>query len=211
MFKIVKELPFDIKKVVYKWRDIEIYIFRPSKLSQRFEDYDLKKNFQIWFKVKDREFRPNHLRVMIDLNLRIRSKPELKKKLLLAFDNIFYGKDPEKELKELSKENFEHFLNPLVIIGYLAQLFLIEQEYVYHKESMFDPPTLFLQGWIRQFIDSPKEIDNLCMSVCNRQTPKVSYVNLENKKDKKYTPNLKPLWYLEDSSKKENSNQSLLR
>ena len=148
---------------------------------------------------------------MIDLNLRIRSKPELKKKLLLAFDNIFYGKDPEKELKELSKENFEHFLNPLVIIGYLAQLFLIEQEYVYHKESMFDPPTLFLQGWIRQFIDSPKEIDNLCMSVCNRQTPKVSYVNLENKKDKKYTPNLKPLWYLEDSSKKENSNQSLLR
>ena len=196
MFNLVKGLPFDNEKTVYKKNNTELYIIRPSKLSNRFKNYDLKKNFQIWLKEEDRKFRPNHLRIMIDLNLRVRSRPDLKKKLLLAFDNIFYGKDPEDELKELSKENFEHFLNPLILIGNLAQLFIIEQEYNYNKESRFNPPTLFLQGWIREFIDSPKEIDNLCMSVCKGQPPKAQYVNLENEKDRGYVKNLRPLWYI---------------
>lgn len=197
IFKIIKELPFDTNKVVYKNGNLEIYLFRPSELSKRFEGYDPKKNFQIWLKEGERNFRPNHLRVMIDLNLRIRNRPSLKKKLLLAFDNIFYGADPEKELKELSKEKFEHYLNDLVVIGILSQLFIIEQEYGYHKESKFEPPTLFFQGWVREFIDNPKEIDNLCMSVCNGQTPLAKYVKLENKKDKKYNPKLKSLWYID--------------
>jgi len=195
--KIVKDLPFDVRKTVYKQATTAIQIERPSVLSARFKDYDVKKNFQIWLKEGDREFRPNHLRVLIDLNLRVRSRDDLKEKLLLAFDNIFYGEDPEKELKELSKEQFEHYLNPLIIVGILAQLLLIEQEYAYHKESNFEPPTLFFQGWIREFIDNPKEIDNLCMSVCNGQPPLAKYVNLENKKYKKYVKNLKPLWYLQ--------------
>lgn len=197
MFKVIKEFPFDTNKVVYKKDDLEVYLFRPSKLSKRFESYDVQKNFQIWLKEEERTFRPNHLRVMIDLNLRIRSRVDLKKKLLLAFDNIFYGADPEKELKELSKETFEHFLNDLVVIGILSQLFIIEQEYGYHKESKFDPPTLFFQGWIREFIDNPKEIDNLCMSVCNGQPPLAKYVKFENKKDKKHNPKLKSLWYID--------------
>ena len=165
MFKVIRELPFDTNKVVYKKDDLEVYLFRPSKLSKRFEGYDVKKNFQIWLKEGERTFRPNHLRVMIDLNLRVRSMADLKKKLLLAFDNIFYGADPEKELKELLKENFEHFLNDLTVIGILSQLFILEQEYGYHRESKFDPPTLFFQGWIREFIDNPKEIDNLVCCV----------------------------------------------
>ena len=195
MFKIVKELPFDEKKTIFKKNNVEIQIFRPSKLSQRFKDYDLKKNFQIWIKDGKRDFRPNHLRVLIDLNLRIRSRPELKKELLLAFDNIYYSKDPEKELEKLSEEKFGHSLNPLIITGILAQLFHIEQEYGYARESKFEPPNLFLQGWIREFIDNPKEIDNLCMSVCNRQPPITKYTYKENKKHKKYSDDLNPLWY----------------
>lgn len=197
MFKIVKELTFDTKKTVYEEASIEVQIFRPSAVSERFKAYDVKKNFQIWLKEREREFRPNHLRVMIDLNLRIRSRDNLKEKLLLAFDNIFYGADPEKELKELAKEKFEHYLNPLTIVGVLHQLFIIEQEYCYYRVSNFEPPTLFYQGWVREFIDNPKEIDNLCMSVCSRQPPIAKYVNLENKKCKKCVKNLKPLWYLE--------------
>ena len=201
MFKIVKELEFDKKISVFKKGDIEIQLYRPSKLSARFKDYDVKKNFQIWLKDGDREFRPNHLRVMIDLNLRVRSRADLKMKLLIAFDNIFYGKDPESELNLLSKEKFKHYLNDLVIIGVLSQLFIIEQEYGYHRESMFEPPTLFFQGWIREFIDNPKEIDNLCMSVCNGQPPKASYVNLENKKSKKWIiKEPTPAWYIKKES-----------
>jgi hypothetical protein len=197
MFKIVKELEFDKKKIVFKDENgVEIYLFRPSKVSQRFKDYDVKKNFQIWLKEGEREFRPNHLRVFIDLNLRVRSRPDLKKQLLLAFDNIFYGSDPDKEIKPLEREHFEHSLNSIKIIANLMQLLLIEQEYCYHKESHYNPPTLFLQGWLRQVIDSHKEIDNLCMSVANRQPPSRNYTEKENKKDKKYQKNLKSLWYL---------------
>ena len=197
MFKIVKELEFDKKISVFKKGDTEIQLFRPSKLSVRFKNYDVQKNFQIWLKEGDREFRPNHLRVMIDLNLRVRSRIDMKEGLLLAFDNIFYGNDPEKELFRLSKEKYEHYLNDLVIIGILAQLFIIEQEYGYNKESMFEPPTLFFQGWIREFIDSPKEIDNLCMSVCNGQPPIIKYTNKENAKHKFFVKEPSALWYLE--------------
>jgi len=198
MFKIVKELEFDNKKTIFKKGKTEIQLYRPSVLSARFKDYDVKKNFQIWLKQGDREFKPNHLRVMIDLNLRVRSRPELKKDLLIAFDNIFYGKDPEKELSKLSKEKFEHYLNDLLIIGILAQLFIIEQEYGYNKESMFEPSTLFFQGWIREFIDNPKEIDNLCMSVCNGQPPITRYTDKENRKHKKFIiKEPTPAWYLE--------------
>ena len=196
MMKIVKELGFDKKKVVLKEGKTELYILRPSKLPKRFKDYDVKKNFQIWLRENNREFRPNHLRVMIDLNLRVRSRPDLKKKLLLIFDDIFYGKDPNEEIKKIENEKFGHYLNSLRIIANLAQLLIIEQDYCYHKESNFDPKTLFLQGWIREFIDSPKEIDNMCMSVCKGQPPKTQYTDKENKKHKKYEKNLKQLWYI---------------
>jgi len=199
MLEKVKKLDFDVYDIVFYKNGVEVQIFRPSELSERFKGYDKKKNFQIWLKEGNREFRPNHLRVMIDLNLRIRSRPDLKKDLLLAFDNIFYGKDPEIELKKFEKEKFEHFLSDLTVIGVLAQLFIIEQEYGYHRESNFDPPTLFFQGWVREFIDNPKEIDNLCMSVCSGQPSMAKYVALENKKNKKHVKNLKELWYLEDN------------
>lgn len=201
--KIVKELPFDTKRSVYNDNQAEIYILRPSNLSNRFKSYDPKKNFQIWLKEGEAEFKPNHLRVLIDLNLRVKSRPDLKKDLLLAFDNIFYGKDPDNELKLLSSEKFEQSLNNIMVIGYLAQFFHVEQEYAYNKISKFDPPNLFLQGWIRMFIDDPqklgkssKSIDILTMSVARGQPSHKLYVDKENKKSKNYTANLKPLWYL---------------
>lgn len=196
MFNIVKQLESDTKKVVCNDNGIELFLLRPSKLSKRFDGYDLKRNFQIWLRDGEREFRPNHLRVMIDLNLRARCRPDLKKTMLLIFDNIFYHKDPDEEIKKIESEKFEHFLNSIRIIAYLALLFIIEQEYCYHKESNFDPPTLFFQGWIRQMIDNPKEIDNLCMSICNRQPPQIQYTAKENKKHKKYEQKPEPLWYL---------------
>lgn len=116
--------------------------------------------------------------------------------MLSVFDNIFYGKDPNKLITKLETEKFKHYLNSLKIIANLAQLFIIEQDYCYNKESNFEPLTLFLQGWIREFIDSPKEIDNLCMSVANRQPPTAQYTDRENKKNRKYQKKVKPLWYL---------------
>ncbi|MGV8169053.1 MAG: hypothetical protein ACP5N3_03275 [Candidatus Nanoarchaeia archaeon] len=195
----IKHLEFDKKLTFCKKDNVELYVIRPSKLPARFKNYDVTKNFQIWLKEGPREFRPNHLRIMIDLSLRTRSRPDLRPELSRIFDNIFYHADPETEIKVIEKEKFEHYLNDIEIIATLAQLFIIEQDYNYNKESKFDPPTLFFQGWIREFINNAdKEIDNLCMSVCSGQPPVAKYVNRENKKSKNYEANLKPQWYLEN-------------
>ena len=196
MLEIVKNLPFDQRKSIYKDGSAEVQIFRPSALRKRFKSYDVKKNFQVWLKDEVREFRAKHLRVMLDLNLRVRSRPDLKEALLTAFDNIFYGSDPEKELNSLAKEKYEHYLNSLIIIGSCHQLFIIEQEYGSPKKSNYEPPTLYYQGWVREFTDNPMEIDELCSRICSFHPPLPKYVNLENKKDKKFKEDLKPLWYL---------------
>ena len=197
-FDLVKNLQFDKKYSLLEEGGTELYIYRPSVLPSNLKNkYDVNKNFQIWFKEETREFKPNHLRIMIDLFLRSRSRPDLKLKLFEIFDNIFYGRDPNKEADKLKGESFDHFLNPsLKLIANLYQFMLIEQEYNYNKESKYDPPTLFLHGWIREFIDAPKEMDNMCMSVANGQPPKVQYTCKDNKKHKKYDPNCEKLWYL---------------
>ena len=127
-FTLVKELAFDTEKRIISDKNVEIFLLRPSILPKRFKDYDVKKNFQIWLREGNRTFRPNHLRLMIDLNLRARSRPDLKKELLTIFDNIFYGKDPDEEIKKIASEEFAHYLNSIRIIANLAQLFIIEQE-----------------------------------------------------------------------------------
>ncbi|AGF57803.1 hypothetical protein B0P06_003890 [Clostridium saccharoperbutylacetonicum] len=198
LYKIIEQLPFDEKVQICEDQNTSIYVIRPSKLSKRFKDYDVNKNFQIYIKEGKREFKPNHLRVMIDLNLRVRSRKDLKLELLKVFDGIFYGENPEKVIKTIENEKFDHYLNSIKITATLSQLFLIEQEYSYNKESKFEPKTLFYQGWIREFIDSPKEIDNLCMSVCSFRPPTAKYTNKENKKSKKYDDSLTELWYIEE-------------
>ena len=69
MLEIIKNLEFDKKKHLFDVSNIQIYLTRPSKLSKKFEEkgYDPKRNFQIWMKEGNREFRPNHLRVFIDI------------------------------------------------------------------------------------------------------------------------------------------------
>jgi hypothetical protein len=198
MFEIVKDLEFDTNRTICVDGEYNVYIYRPSSLSARFKDYDVNKNFQIWISSDGRNFRPNHLRIMVDLYLRTRFQPSSKNNLLISFDNIFYGACPDNELSKYKDTEFEHSLNPLKITAYLHQLFIIEQDYCYTKKSNYEPPTLFYQGWIRQFMDSPKEIDNLCMSVCNRQPPAAKYTSRENKFHNKYQENLPPLWYLND-------------
>lgn len=195
MLEIVKNLKFDQKVTICKENEIEIYIVRPSVVSKKFKNYDINKNFQIFLKEGYVEFRPNHLRVMIDLSLRSKSREDLRDKLLIIFDNIFYKRDPEKELIEIENEDFKFKLNPLKITAILSQLFLIEQEYAYYKDSNYEPPTLFYQGWIREFIQTPDKIDNLCMSVCSRRPPATKYTSQDNKLHKKYNKDRKKLWY----------------
>lgn len=194
LLNIIKGLEFNVPTIIFEENGVEIFLIRPSKA---FKNYDINKNFQIFIKDGDRQFRPNHLRVMIDLHLKVRSRPDLKNELFEAFDNIFYKQNSLLSIENLIEEVFEHYLNSISIIAVLSQLFIIEQDFNYEGESNYDPPTLFYQGWVRQFIDSSKEIDNLAMSVCSRQPPAAKYTSLENKKHKKFRDINGSLWYLE--------------
>jgi len=196
-FQVVVDLPLDTEQTVYNDGELEIYLFRPSQLKKKYEGYDPYKNFQVWLRGEGvKPFKPNHLRVMIDLHLRLLSRPDLKQQLAQAMDDIFFGADPEDAIAALKHEHFEHYLNSLDVTAQLAQLFLIEQAYGYNKESNYDPGTLFFQGQVRQVIDGKRDIDNVLVSIARGQAPPVAYTYQDDKKHKKRIAQPEPLWWL---------------
>lgn len=197
MFSIVEKLPFDTEAEVFSSDTEIIYLLRPSILPRNFSSYNPETNIQIWLEeAGNRPFKPNHLRILIDLKLRIREHPELRYELLEAFDKIFYGEDPLIAIEPLQQYKFSQHIGSLESTAILAQLFIIEQEYGFNGDSNYNPPSLYIQGWIRYFIDSDYEIDILCRRICGNNTPPVKYTCCDDKNHRKYTPNVKPLWYL---------------
>lgn len=204
----IKELEFDTKKTLHSAGNVEIYLIRPNK---KYKDYDINKNFQVFLKTQNKEFRPNHLRVIMDLYLRTLSRPDLKEKILELIDLIFYKKEFSNLLEELKQEKFSNYLNKkLEITIYLLILFIIEQDYNYTGKSFYDPKSTFLIGWIRQVLcDNSKDLDNYIMSICSNQPPKTKYTEKDSKIKKKvknkenisvpnekYEENPEKLWYV---------------
>ena len=132
MRAIVLGLSFDTMTEIYSNGKQSILIYRPSTLSERFKNYDITTNFQIFLKIgNDKPFRPNHLRLLIDLKLRAREFPQSKEELLIAFGKIFYGMEPLDAIKPLTHIHFTQYINPIDITAILAQLFIIEQDVGY--------------------------------------------------------------------------------
>lgn len=200
MIKRAIDLPFEQHDIILVDDNcVELSIYRPIKVSKGLrQEYDSKKNFQIWLKDKNNHFKPNHLRLMIDLDLKLRSRPDLQKELLKAFDGIFYGEDPEIVVKRFEGVEFKHELDSLAIIANLMQLFVVEQAINYTRESKFAPPTLFLLGWVRAVLCKHKEIDNLCMSIGRFQPPPPKFTSMDNKKHRNYSSDRPELWYLDE-------------
>lgn len=196
MLEIIDNLPFDQMTEVYFNGSQSISVFRPSTLSQRFINYNVKTNFQVFLTIgNNRPFRPNHLRLLIDLKLRAREYPEHNNKLLLSFDKIFYGSDPIKAISGIMHIPYLQYINPIDITAVLAQLFIIEQNIGYGRKSTFAPPSLYIQGWIRTFIDADQEIDQIVYRISRNTPPAVKYTCEDNKNHKNYTPSAQPLWY----------------
>lgn len=198
MKDIVLDLPFDTMTEVYNNGEQLILIYRPSTLSERFKNYDVDTNFQIFLRIGDhRPFRPNHLRLLIDLKLRARELPQAKKDLLTAFDKIFYGEEPLAAIKPLTRIPFTQYIDPIDITAILAQLFIIEQNIGYGGKSTFNPPSLYIHGWIRTFIEADQEIDQVVYRICRNTPPAVKYTCQDNKNHPKYNPNAPLLWYVD--------------
>lgn len=190
------ELPFDEETNIYSNGNETLYVLRPQKLNPRFKEYDASKNVQIWLKIAGRKpFKPNHFRLLIDLYTRVREIPESKDSLLNVFDLIYYGEDPLVVMHQLDHYSFTQSINPLDISVQLAQLFIAEQNIGFGSKSKYDPPSLYIQGWIRSFIDSDYEIDQIISGICRFRPPQVKYTEQDDKNHKKYNPNAQPLWY----------------
>lgn len=197
MFSRVQDLQFDIEEDVFISNTERIYLLRPSVLPKRFSSYDPKTNIQIWLEEPGkRPFKPNHLRILIDLKLRIRENPELRYEFLEAFDKIFYGTDPLYAIAPLQCYQYTQHIGSLESTAILSQLFIIEQEYGFNGQSKYNPPSLYIQGWIRNFIDSDSEIDILCRRICSFTPPPAKYTCCDDKNHKKYISNAEPLWYI---------------
>lgn len=197
MLNLVLALPFDTMKEVYSNGKQSLLIYRPSTLSKRFKNYDINTNFQIFLKIgDDKPCKPNHLRLLIDLKLRAREIPQSRIELLTAFDKIFYGAEPLKAISPLTHINFTQYINPIDITAVLAQLFIIEQNIGYGNKSTFNPPSLYIHGWIRTFIASDQEIDQIVYRICRNTPPTVKYTCQDNKNHPEYNPNAKLLWYI---------------
>lgn len=193
----ILDLEFDTMTLIYDNGEQKILVFRPSTLSERFKDYDVNTNFQIFLQIGDEKpFRPNHLRLLIDLKLRSRELPQTREDMLIAFDRIFYGEDPLLAIKEISHIYFTQFINPLDITAVLSQLFIIEQDIGYGSKSTFEPPSLYIHGWIRTFIHSEQEIDQIIYRICRNTPPAVKYTCQDNKNHRNYNPEPAELWYI---------------
>lgn len=195
--KIIIDLPYDKEKEIYSNNGQTLYVIRPKKLSERFKEYDASKNIQIWLRIDGKKpFKPNHFRLLIDLYTRVRECPETKQTLLEVFDRIFYGEDPLDVMHLLDDYKFSQAINPIDIAVVLAQLFIAEQNVGFGKKSKYNPRSLYIQGWIRTFINADYEIDQVISGISYNRPPLIGYTKQDDKKHKDYNPNAKPLWYV---------------
>ena len=196
LYDIMIDLPFDEMCELYQNGEQTVSVYRPSQLSSRFKDYDVNKNFQIWLQIgNEKPFKPNHLRLLLDLKLRSRELPDSKDALLKAFDNIFYGMDPISAISSVKHIRFTQYINPIEITAELAQLFIVEQDIGYGTRSKYDPPSLYIQGWIRSFINDNQEIDQIVYRIVRNTPPLVKYTCQDDANHRLYNENASPLWY----------------
>ncbi len=192
-----KKLKVGKEKRIYSIGNVEFLFKRPEKPGRRLKrEYDPMKNLQIWIKDENSEFMPNHLRILLDLEFKVRMRPNYTKALMVAFDRLFYGEDPDAIFKDIKDLNFPSELPSIKYDLYLTQMFFVEQEIGYHFKSNFDPRYLYLQGWIRCLLSRDKEIDKLLWSA-TRNPPPVKFTCKDNKKHKKFSKNAKPLWWVQ--------------
>ncbi|MBI2663657.1 hypothetical protein HYX15_03970 [Candidatus Woesearchaeota archaeon] len=167
LLKIIIDLKIGENKNIYRIDNTDLWIHRPEKLGRSLkskEKYEIKTNFQIFMRGQNgKAFKPNHLRILIDLHLKLISNPNSAKKLFDILEDIYNGKDPLEFKNDLSKMNFKMQLDSALINVCCAQLFMAEQDINYTKGKI-QPPRSFLMGYIRFIKAGQENIDKILWS-----------------------------------------------
>jgi hypothetical protein len=172
----IKNLKVGSRKEIYSELGNQIIIFRPEKLgrSLKNKDYDISKNFQIILKKPDeKEFLPNHLRVLIEFNHKMKNPKEKFNVFYNMVEEIYSGEDPLKFKERLKELNLSEELDPSIITLCLIQLFMAEQD-INYTEGKVQPPRAFLMGYIRFIKTKEQNIDKILWSSI-RHPPRLEF------------------------------------
>ena len=176
--KLILSIKLDEKRTIYKIKEgVELFINKPSKVPTKLKNssrYNPKKNFQIGLRKKGyKEFLPNHLRIMIDLELKKKEKQTKATVLFDAIEQIYEGRDPEKFKKILDGYNFKEGFEDAYTDLCLTQLFFLEQDINYDFGKV-QPPRAYLMGYIRMIRLDIEEIDKLLWN-STRHPPRMEF------------------------------------
>jgi len=181
-YKTLKEILISTKlgerKTIYIIdKNTEIFIIKPFKVSAQLKNskrYDPQKNFQIGIKKEGKkEFLPNHLRILIDLDLKIKNNSKKAKKIFNIIEDIYEGKDPEIFREKIQNMFFDGEIENSFTNLCLVQLFMLEQDINYHFGKV-QPPRAYLMGYIRMIRLQIEEIDKLLWS-STRHPPRIMF------------------------------------
>jgi len=166
--KIILNVPLGKREKIYEIDDsTEIFINKPLEIPKKLkrkERYDPLKNIQIGLSKKGiKEFLPNHLRILIDLNIKNKRDQEKAKILFDAIEDVYEGEDPEKFRGVLISLEFEDEIENSFTDLCLAQLFMLEQD-INYDFGKIQPPRSYLMGYIRMIRLKAEEIDKLLWS-----------------------------------------------
>jgi hypothetical protein len=174
---VVYKLDLEERKTIYSMKDgTEIFVYRPKKPSStlKHSDYEPSKNFQIFLHFPDKkEFRPNHLRLLLDLYLKRESDKTKSNIHFNSLEDIYLGEDPLSFKDEIENLEFRMQLDNAMLNLCYGQLFMVEQDINWaERKTECKPPRSYLMGYIRMIHSGGKEIDRLLWSATRNPPPK---------------------------------------
>jgi hypothetical protein len=121
------------------------------------------------------EFRPTHIRLLIDLYIKKLSNPDGANELFFTLEKVNQGEDPEMLHSNLIKHSFPMKLDSPEINLYYAQLLMIEQDFNFsppsNKVSKLNPPREYLMRFLRWVASGEDLIDRIIFAAAGRKYP----------------------------------------
>jgi hypothetical protein len=166
---LLRQLQNQERKIIYKSEDgVEVIATQTGKFSPN--------DFAVGLVLPGQEeFRPTHIRLLIDLYIKKLSNPDGANDLFIAIEKINDGEDPEKLYETLLKHSFTMKFDSPEVNLYYAQLLLIEQDFNFSppskKVSRLNPPREYLMRFIRWVASGDDLIDRVIFAGAGRKYP----------------------------------------
>ena len=156
-------------RIIYKsQKNVEVTVTQTGKHSER--DYAVGLNLP-----GQEEFRPTHIRLLIDLYIKRESNGKDFKTFFKSLEDVYAGQDPKSFVEELRTLTFPMQLDEPEINLYIAQLLMIEQDFNFGpdapKKSKMDPPREYLMRFFRWIAAADTQIDRIIFAAAGRRYP----------------------------------------